>query len=599
MPDAPPPWRRALAGLLPPLLYLGLAVLLFHSTWAAPSSTTVGYRGDSDGTMWFQEWTRYAVGHGVSPFLSDHLNYPDSVNLTWQTAQPLTALAAWPVASLAGPYVAYDVLATLALALSAWLAYLVIRRWVPRRSAAFAGGLLYGFSPYMAAHSLGHLNLATAFVPPLLLACLDEVLVRQRWSIRRAGIVLGVLVLVQVYVTEEMLATEVVMAAVAVVLLALLHGSEVRRRAAYVARALGIAAVIGAVGAAPMLWVQFTGPHKLPSHFQLPGGFSSDLLSFAVPTAIQQVQPHAAAVIADRFNGNIAEQNSYLGIPLLLILAYTIWRFRRIAWVRVVALLGVAAALLSMGPTLHVDGVATHIPLPWVVLEHTPLLGNLLPARVMVYGYLMAGLLLAPFIDHIWRERGGAALVGGALLVLGLIALLPTFDFPASAHSDPRFFTAGGDVQRIAEGASVLVAPWVSSGEALDPEMWQVKSGLRFRMPSGYFNQPDPRRPNTHIIGPAPRPLSDAMIAIFEGKGAPAITAVDRHSFAADLHYWRVSTVVVGPMPNHDAMVAFFTDLLGRPPVEDQGVDAWFQPVEARAASAPTSWSYTYTAKRS
>jgi hypothetical protein len=592
-------WRRTLGTVLPLLVYLGLAFLLFHAAWAAPTTTTPGYRGDADGTIWYHAWNRYAVTHAVSPFTTDHINYPDGVNLAWQTTQPVTTLLTWPVAVTAGQYVGYDLAVTLVMALSAWFTYMVVLRWVPRRVAAFCGGLLYGFSPYMLAHALGHLNLLTAFVPPLMLAALDEIVVRQRRSWWRGGLVLGLLALVQFYCSEELLSTEGLMAVVGVAVLALLHRDRVRRKAPHLVRSLPVAAGVLLAGAAWPLWEQFTGPHRMPAHFQLPGGFSSDLASFVVPTAVQQVQPQLAATIASHFNGNLAEQNAYMGLPLVLILAYTIWRFRTVAWVRFAALLGVAAALLSMGPTLHINGHATHIPLPWVVIEHLPLFGNLLPSRVMVYAYLMAALLLALFVDHVARASTGARIGGAALLLAGALLLLPLFDYPASVHDDPRYFTAGGDARQLAEGAVVLVAPWVSTGYDNSAEMWQVESGMRFRMPEGYFNQPDPFVSTGHITGPINRPLSDALVSIWAGVAAPALTPASRAQFEADLRYWRVSTVIVGPMPNQDVAVRFLSELLGAPPREDQGVEVWSQPVVVRAASAPTSWSYTYTSNRS
>lgn len=596
-------WRRVLAAVLPPLLLLGLAVLLFHNAWAAPASRTVGVRGDADATIWYHAWARWAVAHGVSPVLSDHLNAPSGINLAWQTSQPLTGWASWPIAVGAGPYAAYDVVATLALALSAWCCYLAIRRWVPSRVAAFCGALLYGFSPYMAAHSLGHLNLTTALVPPLMLLALDEVLVRQRRSPWRTGAVLGVLAVVQLFIAEELLATEALMAVFGVAVLLLLHRRlpDLRARAGNVLRALVAAAVVLLVGGGWLLAVQFTGPHHLGGTFQHPGGFSSDLLQFAVPTSVQQVFPGAAGRVVAHFTGNLSEQTAYLGIPLLLILAYTVWRFRAVTWVRVVALLLVVAAVLSMGPTLHVRGVATHIPLPWVVFEHTPVLSNVIPSRLMLYGYLMAALLLALFVAHLLQTRGATRALGGALLLAAAVLLLPRFDFPASTHDDPQFFLSGGDVSRIPEGAGVLVAPYVARGDDVDPQAWQVRSDMRFRMPEGYFLQPDPAHSGTHLIGPELRPLASAMIAVYDGDAPPALDSATRSRMQEDLRYWQVQAVLVGPMPHRNAMVRLLTDLLGAPPVSDQGVDAWGldHPLVLRAASSAMSWSYTYTSKRS
>ena len=45
-----------------------------------------------------------------------------------------------------------------------------------------------------------------------------------------------------------------------------------------------------------------------------------------------------------------------------------------------------------------------------------------------------------------------------------------------------------------------------------------------------------------------------------------------RQALARDFVRWRIWSVVVGPMPNQAAMVAFLTDLLGREPQVVEGV---------------------------
>src|SRR5260221_2580737 len=77
--------RRAVLAVLPLLAYSALAVLLFHSAWSAPSTVTVGTHGDPDTTVWYWAWIQHALSHGDNPTLTDYLNYPDGVNVTWQT----------------------------------------------------------------------------------------------------------------------------------------------------------------------------------------------------------------------------------------------------------------------------------------------------------------------------------------------------------------------------------------------------------------------------------------------------------------------------------------------------------------------------------
>ena len=56
----------------------------------------------------------------------------------------------------------------------------LLRRWVRREPAAFVGGLVYGFSPFVITElALTQLNIAFLAIPPLVVLLLDELLVRQ------------------------------------------------------------------------------------------------------------------------------------------------------------------------------------------------------------------------------------------------------------------------------------------------------------------------------------------------------------------------------------------------------------------------------------
>ncbi|HEX9549451.1 MAG TPA: hypothetical protein VF942_19070, partial [Acidimicrobiales bacterium] len=122
----PFPWRAPVALLA----YLGLAVLLFGQAWAHPFTKSVGYRGDAELFMWFLSWSHFALAHGLNPLFTTYLDYPAGVNLMANTSMPLVGTALSPVTSIVGPVFTYNTVETLGLALSAWTAYLLIRRHV-------------------------------------------------------------------------------------------------------------------------------------------------------------------------------------------------------------------------------------------------------------------------------------------------------------------------------------------------------------------------------------------------------------------------------------------------------------------------------------
>ena len=570
MSAVPGPRWRAHASVLG--LFLVLAVLLFHRAWSSPGTTWIGGPGDPPLFMWYLRWMPWAIGHGVNPLFTDHMNFPDGVNLMWNTTMPLPSLLLSPLTLSIGPLATYNVLMTVAVALNGFVTHLVLLRLGVSRAAAVAGASLFAFSPYVVAHATAHPNLPTAFLLPVLALLVAHVLVEQRRPPLAVGAVLGVVAWAQLLSSEELLASAVLTSAVAVMVLATLFRDRVRAHGPYALRALVAAAVVGLTLAAVPLAFQFLGPQRV-THGALwgPDIFVSDAWTFVVPTGHQQLEPDSARQITSRFTDACcpAEWNGYVGLPLAALLvgtAVVLWR-RRL--VRAVSVVAVVMALLSMGPHLHVRGTVTSLPLPFALIEPVPVLKNLLAGRLMLYVYLAGAVLVALAFDELARHH--RALAAGTV-ALALLPLLPTFDFPATRTTTPRFFTSS-DVERIPAGSVALVAPFARDTSTSEPMLWQARAGLRYRMPSGYALGPD--HTGRFVYLPIPTLLSTTMEGIQRGGPPPALDAATRKGLWADLARAEVATVLVGPMAHRLTMVAFLRELLGRDPVEAGGVYVW------------------------
>ena len=585
------PARRRLPSVLPDLAgllaCLALAGLVFAGNWSSPTTTSIA-RGVGDGALmtWFLEWTPHALQHGLNPLYSAHMNVPDGVNVMWNTSLLLPGLVLAPVTLAFGPVLSFNLLLALGLGLSAWCAALVFRRYVRSRVAALLGGLVYGFSPYMLAQSRGHLHLTLVFLVPLLLAVLDELLVRQHRPPLAAGAALGLLAAAQLFTGEEVLVFTAILGLALVVVLAALFPRQVRGRAGHALLGLGVAAVVFAALAAWPVWFQLTGPQHVSGDLHPAETLATDLYGPVVPNRVQAIAPGAALGISDRFPGNLAETNGYLGIPLLLILAFTVVRWWRTPVVRVSAILFLLALVLSMGERLIVGGQPTGVPLPWAAINSLPLLESAVPNRFMLLADLFAGLLLAVFVDRAltWATAprvGALVLVGAALL-----ALVPRGPLGGVPVEVPSFFT-GAEVERIPAGSVALIAPAPAPGHAA-PMFWQAMADLRFRVPGGYFVGPDPAgRPK---YGANATPMIRRMARIRAGFPAPRLDRAERAELVGDLVRWQVGTVIVGPMEppaTQAAMVQFLTDLLGRPPVGTGGVWVWWDVRPRELAGAP------------
>jgi hypothetical protein len=580
-------------GLLAPLpLYAGLAVAMFRTAWQAPASVAIGYGPDPPFFVWSLGWFPFALTHALDPLVSTYLDYPAGINVMGSTSAPLLGLVLGPVTAGWGPLVAYNLAITASLALSAWCAFLLCCRLVRSRMASAIAGLIYGFSPFMVGHALGHPHLVAAVFPPLLFLTLHDLVTRPQRHPVRTGALLGLMAAAQFYLSEEVLAMEALAVVLAAVVGAALFPAEWRRRLVDCWRPMAIGLAVGAALIALPLGVQFFGAQHVLRAVN-PGGFYvSDLLGFIIPTRMEWLLPLAAAQVSDRFTGNPAEWGSYVGVPLLGLSIWVSLREWRRPLIRFVALLGLLLALLSLGPTLHVGGMVTAIPtvvlglaillarrqirvLPvllalvgsWVALAVAPVVTDILPARLMLLVFLLLAILVAVFIDStrwsIPRQRLAAVVATAA----ALLALVPATPVATTSFTVPGFFQ-GTLESRIRQGSVVLVAPYAYAWDDV-AMIWQSASGMWFRMPEGYGTVPGPslNAPSTS--------LGDLMIDIDRGTAYAGMTAQTREVLLADLRGWKVEAVVVGPMAHRDDMLRLFRDLLDRAPDSVGGVYVW------------------------
>ena len=397
--------RAGRTQLLMLLAFLGLAVLLLGSTWGSPTTRTLGGGvGDPGIFTWSLRWTPFAIGRQISPLFSDYLNHPDGINLMWNTWVPLPGLLLSPLTLAFGPVLSFNVLLTLAYGLSAWSAYLAIHRYVPSHGAAAAGGLVYGFSPAMVAHS-HHLNLILIFLLPWLLVLVEEIVARQDRSPVWLGVALGVAAAAQVLIGVELFAAAVLLGGLLLVALLAMQAPLPPGRVRFAATGLAVALVVFAALAAWPLKEQVAGPGRVHGDLTEEVRGSSDLLAVVTPSRLSAIAPDAAIRRGDRFAGS---RETYLGIPLLLVVAVLLVRHRSLV-VGICATMLVVCMVLSLGSRLRVGGHLTPIRLPWTAIESLPLLRNIAPARFALLAALFAGLLLAVR----WTACGGTGAGGG------------------------------------------------------------------------------------------------------------------------------------------------------------------------------------------
>jgi hypothetical protein len=571
-------------------LYLTLAAFLWWHLWDGGVGGALASGSlDPGQDVWWLAWLPHALGAGVNPFFTRSMYFPAGVNVLANTSFVLLALVLAPITVTAGPLASFAVAVVLAPAADAFVAFAVLRRYVRWAPAAFAGGLLYGFGPFVASDlRYGHLNLTTAVVPPLALLALDRILVRRTGSPWRAGAWLGAAAVAEFFISQELLALGVVVAAVATVAVLASRGRRWRRGIDYTLKALGTAVGLSALLLAYPTWWYTRGPrHISGAVWGDMSGFAASLSSF--------VQPHGQLPGVNFISGG---NGDFLGVPLLVVLGVGLWRWWHDRHLRLAVLMVVLCAVLALGDTLHVRHATTGIPLPAWPLLHLPLLSSAAPSRFGAYLGLFAALGLALVVDHVrfdlgagpgpgpvlpapgseparWRGRLGGALAAGGVAAAALVpaAGVPRWPYPAHRLVEPGVLRA---VAALAPGTVVREYP-LASGTDDDGLAWQAQSGLSYAVTAGYAITP--RRGGEATIAAPP----DAMTLVFataafgrlDARRAAALTAVVRqHAFDDGAG----AVAVVLPSTEGHELIRLLTDALGRPARSGASGALWLAP---------------------
>ena len=243
-------------------------------------------------------------------------------------------------------------------------------------------------------------------IPPLVVVVLHEILSKQSWRPWLAGLALGVLVVVQFFISPEVL---IMMAAIAIVglfLAAVLAGlSWYREKALYAGISLGVAAAVAAAFLAVPAWFALEGPdHIVGAVWPNINLFGNNLNDLWDPDSLAS----AGAASFGPLGQNVANLGftgpnpSYIGLGALIValIAMTVAYRRKVSWVLLACAL--ASFVLSLGSAgLRHDALASWSWLPWQSIVNWPLLDDVLPGRFALLTDLAVVLIVAIGLDEI------------------------------------------------------------------------------------------------------------------------------------------------------------------------------------------------------
>ena len=563
------------------VLYLALGFLLWVHAWAEGATThTLCGCGDPALFLWFFQWPATALAHGQNPFFSSALFHPTGINLLAQTSVTGLSLPLVPVTWIWGPVASLNVASTITPALTAFTAFVVIRRWVPWTPAAFVGGLLYGFSPFvLSSLEFAHLMTAALMLLPLILAVLDEILVRQRHGALGAGILLALLLFGQFFLSSELLAIVAVVAVVCVFALVaaalVTNPGAVRARLPHAATGLAIGLGLGLVLLAWPVWFALKGPASLSGlvwpNVGVIGGFipSSFVTTGYPPTSNVFLK-------LGGYEGAPLASAAYLGWSFLAVMLaglVAFWRDRRL-WFFGFAL--VVCGAFSLGER-HGQWE------PAWIFTRIPVVDNVIEQRFMAVGFLAAAVILAVVLERVhravpdWRGALGALAVAAVALVPMGIIFGERLPFAMQAVTLPRWYNEVAPT--LPPGRVLLSYPAPFSG-LQNAMAWQAVNRMHYSQAGGGGPQGVADRAGSAKAGFELLSRLDFGVGLSEPAGTRAQYAAVRHA----LSVWQVNTVVIATDPaaprqeqGHDPVyaAAFMTAALGRQPTLEAGAWVW------------------------
>jgi hypothetical protein len=584
-------WR---AHLLAVVAYTLLALAL---TWPLAihwCSHVPGNGVDDPPLTWNLWWVPYATLElGTNPFDCDHLFYPLGINLALYTLTVLNAFLSIPLQAVLGLIAASNLLLLSSLVLSAYGAFLLASYLLSREPSpgrpqqlpgtarlratlpALGAGLVYGFAASKLTYaSLGQWNIASSqWVPFYVLYLLKTGENPRRW---RFPLLAGLFLLMQGYAELTYATFLVLFTAIWVLWQAIVRLKQ--RQFAQLGRLAVNLALMGAVfaaGLSPMLAMMLPDLRATGDILVEGTGFaeaySADLLGFLVPSSHHPV----FGALPERFDFHYGVgQHVYAGYSLLILAVLGIiggWHRRT---VRFWTLAAAVFWLLTMGPTLQVNGVDTRLPLPFALVARLPFFeGNRYPSRYSVMLLLSLAMLVAFGLSRLFswhissKENTGhlpSRLAAPLLLILLLFEHL-SIPLPLSDMGVPDVYQTL--VQEMPGEFTLLDLPvaWRNgfrvTGTQHPTIMFQqyYQSVHQKRLLAGNTS----RNPPLKFQYFTEAPVINTLIALETGHAVdPAVVEQDRALAPQVLRFFGIQAIVVRPAETGAEMIPYVESVM-------------------------------------
>jgi hypothetical protein len=464
-----------------------------------------GVEGDAGSFVWALGWMKSALELGIHPFHTDYVFYPlgGATQLMW--AVSLIAFLAIPLQAVFGLIVTYNILYVAATVLTAWGMFLLaedVLRWSDVSVqcseisgqwavAPFVAGLVFAFAPLRLGYGLAFFNLFnTQLVPFYALFLLRALRRASRRDAAMAGIVLGLNAYIDFQIAAFLVLFTGLYGIGRCVMLAIARRT---RPIGNVLLVLAISALVSLLVVTPILglvaydFAREGGNYIRVFPLKYSADRSYDALAFFVPNAYSTLYASAplkiAGINAPMRPGDASalspDRQMFVGYLVLALAMYATWRAWRRA--RVWFLAALLFALCALGPSLHIAGQDTGVPLPYLLLHQIPIINHIrIPMRygiVVMFAFAMLAaialheLQVAVYTSHVSRLTFHVSRLVFLLLPFFILCEYAVLLYPIQRIEIPRVYA---QIAREPGDFTVLEIPTFNWRYAAMTEMYQA-----------------------------------------------------------------------------------------------------------------------------
>ncbi len=452
--------------------YLLLTVVMTWPVAAHPGTHLPGGSVDLWSHQWTFWWIKRCFENRQNPFYTSLLFHPVGVSLANHNIAWIN-IALWlPLQAIVGSTTAYSLIFMAVFALNGFAVFLLAHRVTSSLPAAFIGGLVYGFWPYILSH-YGQPNMMMACWLPLALLFLQRTLDQGR---KRDALLAAIFLALTGVGRWQML----VMGSFLIGLYTLYR--VLGERACRNRRSLGLLVlIVVAAGtlmlplAAPVAVAQLGRqyPEDLFIGDQTKG--QTDLLAYVLPSRNHPLWSDALLRVYENFVDNKVYV-AFLGYTTLALALYgTVKNWKQARFWLVAALMYI---VLALGPQLRVNGqLYSQIPMPYRLIDNVPLIQLVRnPDRFNVILGLPVGMLVALGTEALLRSR---LLSRQPILVVSGLCVLILREFSLIPYPTASTFTPAWYSQLAQEPGSFAVLDLPMQPETFDKHymFYQITHG--------------------------------------------------------------------------------------------------------------------------